>query len=155
MTATMPTPTTFTLHSDLLGDIEMPEDAVLSFPEGLLGFPECHRWALVDGARSGTFWLQSLDHAPLAFLLLDPFQFFDDYAVEVAMRDRARLDAAETNQVAVLAIVTLGKTIEEPCSVNLQGPLLIDMAQRRGIQIILDDTRFGVRAPIAAQTLLS
>ena len=68
MEAPMP-PATHSVASELLGALHVAPDAVIDFAGGLLGFPECHRFALVPAGREGLFWLQSLDYSALTFLL--------------------------------------------------------------------------------------
>ena len=53
---------------------------MLHFPTGLLGFPECRRFALLRGGGDGLFWLQSMEYSTLAFLLVDPFTVESDYS---------------------------------------------------------------------------
>src|ERR1700759_2342951 len=71
------------VHSDLLGDLEVRPSDVFSFPKGMLGFPECRQFALLRGARDHLYWLQSLDYAALVFLLVDPFAVMTSYSVAV------------------------------------------------------------------------
>ena len=95
------------VSSDLLGTLAVAAEAVFTFEAGLFGFPECRRFALVPAGRPGLYWLQSLEHTALAFLLADPFPHFPDYAVELGAADRAELGVHEAGEVAVLCVVTL------------------------------------------------
>ena len=67
------------IESDKLGQLEVDESTVLTFPQGLLGFDEARRFALVDTHDSGVyFWLQSIDDPALAFLTAVPWPFFEE-----------------------------------------------------------------------------
>lgn len=124
------------------------QSATITFDEGLLGFPGARRFALLRTEHAGLFWLQSLDHDPLAFLLLDPFTYFDDYTVDLDASDAAALGADSPGDIAVLAIVTLPTGPDEPCTANLTGPIAINLAAGRGRQVIVRDDGHGVRAVI-------
>src|SRR6185312_1895437 len=50
-------PELLSVRSDLLGALEVRSSDVFSFPKGMLGFPECRRFALLRGARDGLYWL--------------------------------------------------------------------------------------------------
>lgn len=143
-----PTPLTteFLVRSDLLGDFTISSSSAIEFPQGLLGFPECKRFALVRAGTDSAFWLQSLDHSALVFLLIDPFPHFADYSVEIAAADLLELGAGSPSDLAVLAIVTLpAPGLDARPTANLQGPVAVNLRARRGKQIILSDADFGVR----------
>jgi len=130
------------LHSEILGLLEVPADHLFTFPEGLMGFPECRRYALVPGAP-GVYWLQSLEHPSLTFLLADPFRFVPGYFLEV---DIPGVRAQEG--LAVLAIVTLPRREGATATVNLQGPVLFHFGDGSARQLVLPQGEWGVRHPI-------
>jgi flagellar assembly factor FliW len=123
----------------------------ITFDEGLLGFADALRFALLRTEDPALYWLQSLEHEPLAFLLLDPFLFFPGYAVELDQADTAALRAQGPGEIAILAIVTLPTGPDEPCTANLTGPIAINLQQGRGRQVILRDTAYSVREPVDLQ----
>ncbi len=134
--------------SDLLGPIAVSADAVFDFADGMFGFPECRRFALVPTGRAGMFWLQSLEHRALAFLLVDPFPHFAGYTVELGAGDRVELAVRDAADVAVLSIVTLPHRRDEPPTANLQGPIALDVRSRLGRQLALGENGWGVRRPL-------
>ncbi len=142
------------VRSELFGALEVPDHDLLEFSEGLLGFPECRSWALLRGTKEGTAWLQSADHAALVFLLVDPFVFFEGYSADLSDSELRRLHAKDASEIAVLAIVTLPGPANSTCSANLQGPVVVNVASRRGIQVVLGEGPFGVHAPIPLDALL-
>jgi flagellar assembly factor FliW len=131
--------------SDLLGTLRVRQADVLDFPRGVLGFPECKRFVLAPTGREGIYWLHSLDHSALAFLLADPFVFFPEYAVDLTPATLAELRADSPTDLAVFTILTLPATAEEPATANLQGPVVVNLAKRRAAQIVIPESPFGVR----------
>lgn len=140
------------LRSELLGEFVVPRSELITFPAGLYGFSECRTFALVPTARDGLFWLQSADHSALAFLLADPFVFFADYKVDLSPVELARVGTAEPSDILVLSIVTLGDRTEGTCTANLQGPLVLNMNARTGVQTVLEDEGWGVREPFTVES---
>ena len=63
------------IASDILGPLEATEDGLLTFPRGVLGFPECRQFLLLASAHDGIYWLQSTEFSALTFVLADPFQW--------------------------------------------------------------------------------
>lgn len=141
-------PELLSVRSDLLGDLEVRSSDVFAFPKGMLGFPECRRFALLRGARDGLYWLQSLEYSALVFLLVDPFTVVQNYSVDVEPWQVSDLGGAEPSDIGVLAIVTLPSQRGETATVNLQGPLAFNFSTRRAKQIICTEDVRGVRCPV-------
>jgi flagellar assembly factor FliW len=133
--------------SDVLGPLTVGRAELLQFPRGLYGFPECRSWVLVPTKRDGLFWLQSTEHAALAFLLVDPFTHFPGYAVDLSNADLARVGTSEPSEIVVLAVVTVGSRDGAPPTANLQGPVVLNRRARHGFQLVLSVEGYGVREP--------
>jgi flagellar assembly factor FliW len=136
---------TMTVSSDLLGQIEIDPSEILHFPAGLFGFPECRSFILLKSEQEDLYWLQSLEHSALTFLLLDPFNHFPGYSVELLAPDLRDLQARKAPEVLILAIVALPQTRSGLPTANLQGPLAINAAARLGKQLAISDSPFGLR----------
>ena len=137
----------FVVPSDVLGPLTVGCAELLQFPQGLYGFPDCHGWVLVPTKREGLFWLQSTQHASLAFLLVDPFTHFAGYAVELSAADLVHVGTREPSEIVVLAVVTIGSRDGELPTANLQGPVVLNMRCRLGFQIVLSVDGYGTREP--------
>lgn len=133
------------VESELLGEVSVEQDELITFPGGLLGFPACREFVLIPSERQGLFWLQSVEHSPLAFLLVDPFLAVEGFAVDLAASDRAELGIEAESDVAILAIVTLARPETGGSTVNLQGPLAFNLRTRRAKQIAVPNSEYGVR----------
>jgi flagellar assembly factor FliW len=135
-------PSTITIASDILGALTVEANSVLSFPRGLLGFPECRSFVLLPSERMHVYWLQSVDYSSLAFLLVDPFIFFEGYTLDL---DATEMHAASPDEVSVLTIVTLPSASGETPTANLQGPVVIHTARNEGHQVVLAENSYGIR----------
>ena len=133
--------------SRVLGEVSVPNDSAISFPSGLLGFPEAKSFALVSTSREGFYWLQSLEHDTLTFLLVDPFIHLPDFSIDLPDEEMGIL-GTEADNIVVLGIVTLPANAEASLTVNLQGPLVINAKRGVGRQIVVDQPGFTVRHPL-------
>lgn len=136
------------VESELLGEVNVEADELITFPTGLLGFPACREFVLIPSERAGMFWLQSAEHSPLAFLLVDPFLAVPGLAVDLAATDRAELRIESESEVAVLAIVTLAAPEQGGSTMNLQGPVAFNLRTRQAKQIAVPNSAYGVRYPV-------
>jgi flagellar assembly factor FliW len=139
------------IESERLGAVEVDDSKVLTFTDGLLGFPDARRFALVDaGDDHGTYyWLQALDDPRLAFLAAVPWSFFPNYEPELAASDQDALGITDPSQAMVLCLLTFS---DEAVTANLLGPLIINATTRAGRQIVLGESEYSARMPLATAT---
>jgi flagellar assembly factor FliW len=136
------------IRSDRFGELEIEPDRVIEFADGLLGFPDSKRFAMLEANESGLyFWLQSVDDPSLAFLSVIPWEFFADYAVDLSDDVERTLGVQAESDVLVLSLVTV-QPENRQLTANLLGPLVINVVARRGCQLVLADSGFSVRAPL-------
>lgn len=133
----------------LFGPLTVHPDSCILFPEGLLGFAGERRFILLPAAPEGVFWMQAVDDAGLAFLTVNPLLFEPDYAP-----DLGGAMPPETSEVGLLAIVTLPRRAGDPCTMNLQGPVVIDFSARTGRQVIVTRGSYSTRHRIDGRQLL-
>ena len=137
------------IDSHVLGLLHVDPRDVRTFRHGLLGFPECRRFALLALAgRTGMYWLQSVDVPTLAFLLVDPFLASEGYAVDLTDIDRRDLAVHDPADVLMLVIVTLANAADGPCTANFQGPIAINLRAGLGKQLVVAESSLGVRTPM-------
>jgi flagellar assembly factor FliW len=137
------------VRSDLLGELHVQPDELVHFAQGLYGFPACRTFVLVETERQGAYWLQSLEHSALTFLVIDPFPYFADYDVDVPPAELQRLGVREPSDVAVLSIVTMPASPEAPFTANLQAPVVLNVRTRVALQCILPGERHGTTEPFS------
>lgn len=136
--------------SDRFGEIEVADDRVLEFPEGLLGFPTARRFAMIDSHDTGVYyWLQSLEDPSLAFLSVVPWSFFPDYEPELSDDAQEALSIEIQDDAIVLCLLTVQRG-QESITANLLGPLVVNAHTRVGRQVVLAESGYPVRAPLAA-----
>lgn len=132
------------------GVITIPEDRVITFPKGLLGFPSQKRYCLLEpGTDTVFFWLQAVDEPSLAFVVTDPSLFFKDYQVPFKQEqmDDLKLDKLEDAQVFVIV-----NKVDDTLTGNLQGPVVINTLTRDGEQVVLADRRWTTRHTLVRMT---
>lgn len=134
------------------GLIEVPEDAVYSFPEPIPGFPEARRYAVLKDDRVVPFqWLQCLEPGGPSFLVVDPLLFIPDYLVEVTAEEIRPIDLEKIDTGFVLVVLTVPAD-PRAMTANLRAPLIFNPASRLARQLILTRSdypvRFGLFEPI-------
>jgi flagellar assembly factor FliW len=138
-----------TIRQTRFGDLEVDEKRLLNFPEGLLGFPDQHDYVLLEHKPGSPFyWLQSVDAPDLAFVMIDALLVKEDFLEALAPSEREGFKGIEAGHKVVFALVTIPPGEVEKMTVNLLGPLLIDVQKRIGKQVVLPNSGYSPRFPI-------
>jgi flagellar assembly factor FliW len=90
--------------------------------------------------------LSSVEDPSLRFLVVPPQVFFPDYAPEIDDVTAAALGLDGADDALLLVVVNPGDGAGA-ATVNLLAPVVVNVATRRGGQIVLDDD-LPIRAPL-------
>ena len=123
------------------GKITVSEDHLITIPEGLFGFEDYTKYALVDSDYEPFIWLQSCEDPNLAFLICSEYETdIDDAALK-------KIGITKPEDIIIMTIVTVphdGSTI----TANFQGPLVINKNNHECMQAILNDNRWSTKVDI-------
>ena len=123
---------------------------VIDLVHPMPGFPDDHHFALVDLDGSGQLCsLTSLDHDGLRFLVAPSGTFFPDYAPEIDDATVDDLGIDSVDDVMVLLVLNPGDSLLTSTA-NLKAPVVLNTANRRACQVIVDDAELSVSAPLSA-----
>jgi flagellar assembly factor FliW len=132
------------------GQIEVDEQRLITFPEGMLGFPDQHVYALIQtGPESVFYWLQCTEQEDLAFVVSDPRLFVADYNVPVRVEDLAPIALREIADAQVFIVVN---KVDNVLTGNFQGPLVVNVLNRQAKQLVVNDRRYSTRHPLMRLT---
>lgn len=127
------------------GEIEIEETEVITLPNGLIGFPELKKYVLLDHDKESPFkWLQSIDDGTIAFVLINPLLFKPDYSVEVTETEVSELDLKKEEDAVISVIITMPSNPQN-MTANLKAPLIFNLQNRNGKQVILNNSEYTTR----------
>ena len=134
------------IQTSRFGSLEVDGEKLMTFPKGILGFPENKRFALIQtGENSGFYWLQAVERTDLAFVVCDPRLFVTEYKVPVKLDDLAMIGLSDADNAQVFVIVN---KVDDMLTGNFQGPLVVNVENRRARQLVLSDRRYTTRHPL-------
>lgn len=127
------------------GQLDVDPETILMMPEGLIGMSEINRVCLVEEDPPRPFrWLQVVGEPALAFVAVNPYDFFPEYECEVSAEDFEFLGIQEPEDAVVLVLLTFGR--EQPTvTANLVAPIIACSRTRTARQVILQDDRYTTR----------
>ena len=137
------------INSRLFGEIDIEDDKIIDFKNGIIGFEEYHKYALIFDAEKESsksiMWLQSMEEPELAFPVADPTHIYSGYNPVVEdewLESIGGIDKPE--DVFVLVVLTVPSDLTK-MTANLKAPLVINTDTRKGCQIIVNNEGYQVR----------
>ena len=123
---------------------------IIRLPFGLLGFEHVKQYILLANPAEEPFlWLQMLDDAKRAFLVVPPERLLADYQPDISDDEVEFLGLADPADAFLLNIVTLCGNGQ--ATVNLKGPVVINRRTLIGKQVIPNNAaQYSLRHPLAA-----
>lgn len=133
------------VKSTRFGDLDVVEANVIKFPNGLPGFHEEKGFVFLPYQENSPFaFLQSISEANLSFLVVDPFVFYNDYEFKMCDDLAQELGLSTENSPQVFNIVTVPDNAEK-MTANLLAPLIINMQDKLGVQIVLEKSSYTTK----------
>ena len=135
------------IQTKYLGEIEINKDQIISFPKGLLGFEE-HKEFVILGIQGNELFkfLQDIHHEYISFLLINPWDFFKDYDIELPddKLENISIDPEGNNKMGIYSIVTMGDDLQNS-TCNLLAPIVINLEDKKGKQFILNNSPYTTK----------
>lgn len=130
-----------------MGVKEVDSSQIVTFPDGLFGFEDFKKYAVIDSEYEPFIWLQSVDNEKLAFLIVDPFIICSNYEADIDDESLKKINVKSPEDVIVMAIVTVPSDGSH-ITANLQGPIVINKKNNLCEQVILSDNRWTTKQDI-------
>ena len=139
------------IQTKFLGEVEIQEADIYTFEQGLPGFPDNKKFTILPlDADLPIAFLQSTEEAEVGFVIALPFAFKPNYAFDLSDEDKEQLQLEKVEDVLTYSILTLKETFTES-TLNLLAPIVLNVQNRKGKQIVLNDGEQNpLRFPIGA-----
>lgn len=135
------------------GEVEIQEEAILHFSQGIPGFPDETKFTLLPlPDMTSMSVMQSVETPELAFVIADPYSFFQEYTFKLDDSTVEQLQISGPEDVSVFVILTLHDPFEKTTA-NLQAPVVVNIKTNQAKQVILNDTRYQTKTPLFRQTV--
>jgi flagellar assembly factor FliW len=126
------------VNTAVFGETDIPDEQIFTMPQGLYGFDDCKKFALVVKEEDGVTlkWFQSVEDLVPCFVVFDPYEIIDGYRPVMEAADIRALLPKKDDRLEYLVIAVVPEDISK-ITVNLKSPLVLN--RRTGIarQVIL------------------
>ena len=137
------------VETRLFGEITIADEKLITFPDGIVGFPYMKQFALIrdeENKDSAIMWLQSMEEPQFALPVIEPNLIEENYNPMVDDEYLALVGEITPEQTYSLVTITVPPEIEK-MTANLKAPIVINMANNKAVQIIVEDN-YQVKHPI-------
>ena len=95
-----------TIHTDYHGTIEYEADELVTFSEGIFGFPSLKKFLplCMDEGDSSLLLLQSVEDQQIAFFLINPCSLLPDYDPVLQPEDLTALEVENSGELSYYSI---------------------------------------------------
>lgn len=134
----------------VFGEVTIEDEKIIHFPSGIIGFPDLTEFALIHDEEKGAgsiHWLQSMQEPAFAMPVMDPLLVMPDYNPEVDDELLKKIGELVQDELLVLVTVTVPSDLTK-MTVNLKGPIIINAAEKKACQIIIEGDGYAVKYPI-------
>ncbi|MCY6353961.1 flagellar assembly protein FliW [Clostridium sp. ZS2-4] len=127
---------------------EYEKKDVINFSKGLPGFEDLKRFILFPVEDNEMFSvLHSIDNAEIGFVVVSPFNVLKDYEIELDNETINKIKIEKSEDALVVNTVTISSNVEE-ITTNLRAPIIINIKEKLGEQIILNNEKYLVKHPL-------
>ncbi|HQJ37856.1 MAG TPA: flagellar assembly protein FliW, partial [Bacillota bacterium] len=115
------------VKTKFFGELEISDKDVLIFDEGLPGFQDMHRYAVInDGDNPYISYLQSLEKSNICFIMIPPVFALKDYDIEISDSTVKKLGIEKPEDVKLYAILTIPGSFKD-ATANLKAPIVVNV----------------------------
>ena len=139
------------VNTRVFGEIDILEEKIIRFVNGIVGFPELTEFALINNSEreggSAIQWLQSIQSPEFAIPVMDPLLILPDYNPQIEDELVKPIGTLNPDDILVLVTVAVPKDITQ-MTVNLKGPIIINALERKACQVIAEGDNYSVKFPV-------
>ena len=139
------------INTRYFGTVDLDDDKVIVFDEGLFGFEEYKKFALIFNneakERPAISWLQSVDEQALALPVMIPTVVKPDYNPVVEDDALETLGDWNEDNISVLVTVTVPEDLKD-MTTNLKAPIIINTDTMKGVQTVVENQDYEIRFKI-------
>lgn len=137
------------IQTTRFGEIEVNEELCFNMVLPILGYENEDKYVLIEHKENSSFrWLQSVKTPDLAFAVTIAGCFGIDYTFELPDEPQNTLGIVSADEILALNIVVIPHENPKAATINLVAPLVFNMTNRKGGQIILNNPKLRVDYPL-------
>ncbi|MBE6044695.1 MAG: flagellar assembly protein FliW [Clostridium thermopalmarium] len=141
------------LQTKYHGIQEYSEKDVIFFKKGIPGFDNLTKFIIFPVKDNEVFSiLHSIEDSNIGLIVTSPFNVMSEYEFKLSDETIKRLKIEKAEDVLVINTVTLSSKPEN-ITINLRAPIIINIKEKLGEQIILNNEKYLIKHPLFKEEL--
>lgn len=144
------------INTDVFGPVEVDFRDIYDLPDGLLGFDQIHKYALISRQDDDITlqWFQAVETDVPCFVVFDPFEVVDGYRPELEKGDLAALHCSDPAELSYLVIAVVPEDVSR-ATVNLKSPIALNRRENLARQVILANKDYPIRFSLVEEPAMT
>lgn len=134
------------IKTKFFGETDISEEDVIFFKEGIPGFEEHKKYAVLNIEDSKIVCIQCIDAERVCLVAASPWDYFKKYEINISDAEIEELNIKVESDAAIYNVLSISK---DKTTMNLLAPVVINFKEKLGKQIIMDGTKYSIRQEIA------
>lgn len=135
-----------------IGELEVSEESIIHFEEGIPGFEKLKNYVLVERSESEPIkWLVSVDDPEIILPVINPWLVRIDYDVKIDEGTVQMLDIKSKEDVLVVCVLVIPKDRPKEMTINLLAPIVINTKNNQARQIVMDGSGYKIKHSVAEE----
>ena len=130
------------LNNSQFGRVFIEENKIITFPQGIIGFEDLKRYAILVFEEYQPFqFLISVEDPEISFPVMSPILVNESYSPNISKDEVSLIGDFKDEDLIMYVIVSIKGDITG-VTANLKGPIIINQVERLGQQIILESEEY-------------
>ena len=143
------------INTSRFGEVEVDEELIFNFIEPILGYEQLTKFILLDHTPDSPFkWLQSAEDPGVAFPVTFPAFFGIEYQFVISEEKAKKLELTKAEDLLSFNITCVPQGNPQNATVNLVGPIVVNMVNKKSMQLILTNVSFSTKHKLFNQPTL-
>lgn len=136
------------LNTKYHGVLNYDKKDTIIFKKGIPGFEDLKKFILIPAEENHLFYiLHSIENTDIGIVVASPFNALEDYEFDLDDDRAHELNIKSIKDVLIMNTVTLNSKLEN-ITINLKAPIVININQNIGEQLILDNGSYPLKYPL-------
>ena len=128
------------------GEIEIDDSLIFEFVDPILGYEDIKKYTIIDAQKDSPFkWLQATECPNVSFPVSIPIFFGIEYEFQIPEESQKKLQIVNPDELLILNIVNIPNSNPQLATINLLGPIIINITNKKAAQLVLNSDKYSVR----------
>lgn len=144
------------IRTAFFGEMDINEENIFDMPNGLFGFDFESKYALITKQEDDVtlMWYQPVTSTAPCFVVFNPFDIINGYDPVLEKPDLKALGVHKRSDLDFLVIAVVPEDVTKT-TINLKSPIVINREDRLARQVILQNTDYPIKFPLAEEAFIS